>query len=97
MLGFLAFGYLILGNLIYHWLLEGIYGKTLGKKLCGIIVLKDDFTKCGLLSGFLRNILRIADNFFYYLVGLISMTGTLKWQRLGDIVAGTVVVRERKS
>lgn len=97
MLGFLAFGYLILGNLIYHWLLEGIYGKTLGKKLCGIIVLKDDFTKCGLLSGFLRNILRIADNFFYYLVGLISMTGTLKWQRLGDVVAGTVVVREKKS
>lgn len=94
---FLAFGYLILGNLIYHWLLEGIYGKTLGKKLCGIIVLKDDFTKCGLLSGFLRNILRIADNFFYYLVGLISMTGTLKWQRLGDVVAGTVVVREKKS
>ena len=60
------------------------------------MVLKDDFSKCGLLAGFLRNVMRIADNFFYYLVGIISMSGTLKWQRLGDIVAETVVVREKK-
>ena len=40
--------------------------------------------------------LRLVDNFFYYLVGVVSLTGTLKWQRLGDVVAGTVVVREKK-
>lgn len=96
-IGIFAFIYLILGNFLYHSLLEGIYGKTPGKKICGIVVLKDDFSKCGLLAGFLRNVMRIADNFFYYLVGIISMAGTLKWQRLGDIVAETVVVREKKS
>ncbi len=91
-----AAAYLIFAGFLYHWLLEGIYGKTLGKKICGIVVLKDDFTKCGLLAGFLRNLMRIVDNFFYYLVGVVSMAGTLKWQRLGDMVAGTVVVREKK-
>lgn len=94
--GLLAFIYLILANFLYHSLLEGLYGKTPGKKICGIVVLKDDFSKCELLAGFLRNVMRIADNFFYSLVGIISMTGTLKWQRLGDIVAGTVVVKEKK-
>ena len=95
--GLLAFIYLILANFLYHSLLEGIYGKTIGKKICGIVVLKDDFSKCGLLAGFLRNIMRLVDNFFYYFVGIVSMTGTLKWQRLGDVVAGTVVVREKKA
>ncbi len=94
---FLAVGYLFIGSFLYHSLLEGLYGKTIGKKLCGIVVLKDDFSKCNLLAGFLRNLMRIVDSFFYYLVAVVTMTGTLKWQRLGDIVAGTVVVRERKT
>lgn len=88
-------GYVLVGGFLYHVLLEGVYGKTLGKKLCGIVVLKDDFTPCGLLAGFLRNLLRIADSFFYYLVAIVSLSGTLKWQRLGDIVAGTVVIRKK--
>ena len=79
----------------YHSLLEGIWGKTIGKKICGIIVLKDDFTKCNISKGLLRNLMRIVDVFlFYYLVGVVSILGTMKWQRLGDIVAGTVVVRD---
>jgi uncharacterized RDD family membrane protein YckC len=91
-----AAGYFLAGGFLYHSLLEGIYGKTLGKKICGIIVLKDDFTKCGILAGFLRNLMRMVDSFFYNLVGVISIAGTMKWQRLGDIVAGTVVVRAEK-
>jgi uncharacterized RDD family membrane protein YckC len=59
-------------------------------------VLKADFTPCGLSGGFLRNLLRIVDAFFYYLVAAISLAGTSKWQRLGDLVAETVVVRDVK-
>jgi len=33
------------------------------------------------------------DSFFYYLVAVIALAGTLKWQRLGDLAADTVVVR----
>ena len=79
----------------YRSLLEGIWGKTVGKKICGIVVLKDDFTKCDIPKGLLRNLLRIVDLFFYYWVGVVSIVATMKWQRLGDIVAETVVVRKR--
>jgi uncharacterized RDD family membrane protein YckC len=78
----------------YRSLSEGIWGKTIGKKICGIIVLKDDFTRCNIPKGLLRNLLRIIDLFFYYWVAVVSIVGTMKWQRLGDIVAGTVVVRD---
>lgn len=86
----------IAGSFFYHSLLEGLWGKTVGKKICGILVLTEEFEKCTLLKGFLRNLLRIIDAFFYYLVAAVSMAGTMKWQRLGDIVAGTVVVRDMR-
>ena len=85
---------MMLVSYFYHSLLEGIWGKTIGKKICGIIVLKEDFTKCNIPGGLLRNLLRIIDLFFYYWVGVVSIVATMKWQRLGDIVAGTVVVRD---
>jgi uncharacterized RDD family membrane protein YckC len=87
---------IFLGNFLYHSLLEGLWGKTVGKKLCGIVVLKDDFSKCSIGRGFLRNVMRIVDGFFYYLVAAVAVSGTMKWQRLGDLVAGTIVVRDKK-
>jgi uncharacterized RDD family membrane protein YckC len=59
-------------------------------------VLKDDFTPCTLGRGFIRNIMRIVDTMFSSLVGVTAMAGTMKWQRLGDLVAETVVVKHRK-
>lgn len=89
--------FFFLGGFLYHSLLEGLLGQTLGKKLCGIRVLKADFTPCGPGAGFLRNLLRIVDAFFYYLVAAVSLAGTFKWQRVGDMVAETVVVRQKKT
>ncbi len=89
-----SIAFFFIGGFLYHALLEGFYGQTLGKKICGIQVLKTDFTPCGLSAGFLRNLLRIADAFFYYLVAVIALAGTFKWQRVGDLVADTVVVRK---
>jgi uncharacterized RDD family membrane protein YckC len=92
-----SFGIMLLGGFFYHSLMEGIWGKTVGKMICGIVVINEDFTKCTIGKGFLRNLLRIVDNFFYYyIVGLIAITGTLKWQRLGDLVAGTIVVIDKR-
>jgi uncharacterized RDD family membrane protein YckC len=88
---------MLLAAYTYRSLLEGIWGKTLGKKICGIVVLKDDFTKCNIPRALLRNFLRIVDLFFYYLVAVVSIVGTMKWQRLGDIVAGTIVARDRRA
>jgi len=29
-------------------------------------------------------------------LGIVATAGTMKWQRLGDLVAGTVVVRDKR-
>lgn len=93
---FYSLSVMFLGGFLYHSLLEGLWGKTIGKKICGIIVLKEDFSKCTVGRGFLRNLMWIIDGFFYYLVAAVAMAGTMKWQRLGDLVAGTVVVRDKR-
>ena len=93
---FSAVALYIVGSFLYHSLLEGLYGQTLGKKICGIRVLKADFSPCRLSAGFLRNLLRIADAFFYSLVAVVSLAATLKWQRVGDLVADTVVVKVKE-
>ncbi len=93
---FAVFAFFFVGGFLYYSLLEGLYGQTLGKKICGIRVLKADFSPCGLSAGFLRNIVGIVDAFFYHLVAVVTLAATAKWQRLGDLAAGTVVVKERR-
>lgn len=93
---FVAVGGIILFKFLYFSLLEGLRGKTVGKWICGIMVLRDDFTRCSLGWTFLRNLLRVVDAMFYYFVALICIGATLKWQRLGDLAAGTVVVRVKR-
>ena len=73
----------------HRWLLSHIFTDHGNKPA--------DFTPCGLSAGFLRNLLWIVDAFFYYLVAAISLAGTSKWQRLGDLVAETVVMRDTRS
>ncbi len=80
---------------LYFSLFEGLWGRTPGKFLCGIRVLRKDFSRCSVGAAMLRNLLRIADNMFYFLVGAVSIGATLKWQRVGDLAASTVVVRNR--
>jgi uncharacterized RDD family membrane protein YckC len=92
LLGGLAY---FLGILLYFSLFEGLLGKTPGKWLTRIEVRKEDGSPCTLGPGFLRNVLRIVDAMFYYMVGAVAIGATLKWQRLGDLASGTVVVMKR--
>jgi len=79
----------------YTFLLEGLWdGQTLGKKLLGIKVVKEDGSECDIGASLLRNLLRIIDGLFYYAVGFIFMASSDKRQRIGDKLANTVVVRE---
>jgi uncharacterized RDD family membrane protein YckC len=75
--------------------MEGRWGLTPGKWLVGIRVLGTDLAPCGLGRGILRNMLCVVDGVFGYAVGILAVAFTRDWQRLGDIVARTVVV-ERK-
>ena len=79
--------------LAYFIVLEGTQGATLGKMALGLRVTRTDGSPISLGESIIRNLLRIIDGLFVYLVGAILIwTSPLK-QRLGDRVAKTVVVR----
>ena len=91
---FLIFaGYFI----FFEWLWNG---QTPGKKLLKLRVIREDGRPITLWEAIARNLLRIGDavpGFIVpvYSIGLITIFLSNRDQRLGDIFAGTVVIRER--
>lgn len=93
---FVGFGVLvgIAAALGYYFFIEAYWdGYTVGKKMLDIRVVKKDGGSCSYLAAFIRNLLQFIDG-IYWIPGLISIAVTDKRQRLGDLAAGTVVVRE---
>ena len=87
-----------LGPFAYFILMEGLWnGQTLGKKAAGIRVRLADGTPVTFAAALGRNLLRPADLFpGPYFVGLLAVFTNPRSQRLGDLVAGTIVVHEGK-
>jgi uncharacterized RDD family membrane protein YckC len=83
---------ILIGYLSYYIVPEWLYGRTLGKQLLGIIVLRSDGRVPSLEQAVLRNLLRIIDGAGGYLFGLLVILFTNKNQRVGDLLSGTVVV-----
>ncbi len=92
---FLIFaGYFI----VFEWLWSG---QTPGKRLLKLRVIREDGRPVTLWEAVARNLLRIGDavpGFIIpvYSVGLIAIFLSNRDQRLGDVFAGTVVIRERE-
>jgi uncharacterized RDD family membrane protein YckC len=80
-------------GLAYFIVLEKAWGATLGKRALGLTVVMDDGSPLTWTGSLLRNVLRIVDGLFFYLVGAILVWTSAKRQRLGDRVGHTVVVR----
>ena len=73
-------------------------GRTIGKKLLGIRVIQENGHSITLLSSFIRNFLRIIDSLpASYFLGILMIFFHSKHKRIGDLVAGTIVVHERKT
>ena len=72
-------------------------GQTPGKRLLGIRVVRDNGLPLSFHHSLIRNLLRIADMLPppIYILGGLSVIISKKGQRLGDMAAGTLVVRER--
>jgi uncharacterized RDD family membrane protein YckC len=70
-------------------------GRTPGKRLNGIRVVRLDGSPVRFLTSAVRNSLRLIDIQFFYLVGIVCILVTSRNQRLGDLAAGTLIVRER--
>lgn len=71
-------------------------GRTPGKRGSGLRVTRDDGRPVTFLPSAVRNLLRLVDGpGTGYAAGTISILVTKRNQRLGDLAAGTIVVRER--
>jgi uncharacterized RDD family membrane protein YckC len=88
-----AFFLLLVLGLGYYIFCESLTGATLGKRMVGIRVVGEDGTEVSFGAAVVRNLLRIVDAFFFYLVGAIFALTSPRGQRLGDRAAHTVVVR----
>ena len=79
----------------YYVVLETLFGATVGKLMLGLRVIKVSGARYDLGAALLRNLLRFVDSFPFglYIVGLVFIAATEKKQRLGDIAAGTAVVK----
>jgi len=70
-------------------------GQTPGKRWAGIRVIKDTGRPINAFEAISRNLVRVVDYFpGFYGVGVLTMLLNAKHQRLGDFVAGTLVVHE---
>lgn len=77
-------------------------GRTPGKALAGLRVVRWGGQPVGFMPSAIRNIVRLADGFNIITfviapVGMVSILATNKNQRLGDLAAGTVVIREPRA
>jgi uncharacterized RDD family membrane protein YckC len=70
-------------------------GHTPGKRMTHLRVVRARGTPVDFPASAIRNLVRLIDWLpFAYLVGLVSILATERNQRLGDIAAGTLVIRD---
>jgi len=79
----------------FEWLWSG---QTPGKRWLKLRVIREDGRPITFWEATVRNLVRFVDIMPYpfYSIGLISVFSTTRDQRIGDMVAGTVVIRERE-
>src|SRR6185369_4189774 len=78
----------------FEWLWSG---QTPGKRWMKLRVIREDGRPITFWEAAPRNLIRTLDMMPFYSVGLISVFINSRDQRVGDMVAGTVVVREREA
>jgi len=81
-------GYFVYGEVFRN-------GRTWGKGRMGLRVVRDDGSRVGVLDSVIRNLLRLVDMLpGNYLIGMGCVIFSRRNKRLGDMAAGTVVVRD---
>ena len=100
--GNVAGGVMLLAWFLMDWLYPvffeaGKRGATPGKRAMGLRVVQATGSPITLGQAVVRNFLRFIDGmpFFTYCFGLTSCLATKRFQRLGDLAAGTVVIYDR--
>lgn len=84
-------------HVAYHFLLEWTWGRTVGKKIIGIRVAQEDGSRLTFRGALVRNLVRLFDAEFpiQLFIGTSFLAATKRRQRLGDLLARTVVLQDR--
>jgi uncharacterized RDD family membrane protein YckC len=89
---------------LYFAVLEAWHGRTPGKRVLGLRVVTATGRPIGFRAAALRNVMRAADALpltysagLLSIAGLVSMSTTRRFQRLGDLVAGTLVIMPERA
>ncbi len=93
---FMNYALVILGSVLYHTISEGVHGSTLGKLICGLVVIKEDRKPCGFFSALWRSLAYLIDAIIFTIPAVLSMSKSSKRQRLGDRWAKTMVVKTQQ-
>lgn len=92
-IGLISFAFLW-GYYIFFELLWN--GQSPGKRLTGLRVIRSDGSPISLAESTIRNLIRFIDFLpLFYAAGVLTMFIDGKDRRLGDLAAGTLVVREQ--
>jgi uncharacterized RDD family membrane protein YckC len=97
-----AIGITLLIVFVMHWGYFALFeafsnGRTPGKRVAKIRVIHQSGRGINFVEALARNLLRYADGLpSFYAVGVLVIFLTRRNQRLGDMVAGTLVVRDRE-
>lgn len=86
---------LLIPAMLYHLLCETfLNGQSFGKKIVGIKVVKLNGTQPSFSSYLIRSMLRLVDvTLFTPVVAIVSIAASTNSQRLGDLAAGTTVIK----
>ena len=94
---FTAGGLIYLVGALNLFVVQGLTGASVGKHMIGLRVVKADGSIAGFGSNAVRTLLLIVDQFFCFLVGLITALATHPHRRVGDMAAGTFVVAKQSA
>lgn len=81
-------------HFLYFFFFEGVLTATPGKMLGGLSIRKKEGGSPSLFSILLRNLMRLVDYPLLFVTGIGLIEATHRHQRLGDLIARTLVVRE---
>ena len=83
----------------YYVVFETLWsGRTPGKKAAGIQVVEIGGGPIGFRASAVRNLVRLVDLLpTSYIIGSIAILASSRNQRLGDMAAGTIVIREQRA
>lgn len=89
----IAVGAVAVIQFVYFFFLEWVIGQSIGKRIIGIRVQREDGGRVGFVGALLRNLVRIVDATCpMAIIGFMMVAFSERKQRLGDLLGRTVVV-----